>query len=183
MVFHDRNLKRITGVRGKLRRKKLAFLRSLDAGNGERIPTLKEVLDLIDAGMRINIELKSRKTALATAQVIRNSIRTGAWSAGDFFVSSFLFRELRRFHEIMPEIPTALLFDKKLRGLKRKIRLVAPFAGSINAKYARTDRIRRLHETGLKAYIWTVDDPQSAELLQSMGADGFFSNYPDRLMK
>lgn len=183
IVFHDRRLKRITGVRGKVKRKSIAFLRKLDAGKGEHIPMLKEVLDLIDARMSINIEIKSRKTAVALAQLIRSSIRTGAWSNTDFFVSSYYFRELRRFHEIMPEIPTALLFNKKPRGLKRKIRLAGPFAGSMSAKHVKPDRLKRLHDRGLKAYIWTVDDIKTAELLQSMGADGFFSNYPDRLMK
>lgn len=183
VVFHDRRLKRITGVRGKVKRKNIAFLRKLDAGKGEHIPMLKEVLDLIDARMNINIELKSRKTAVPLAQLIRNSIRTGAWTNADIFVSSFYFRELRRFHEIMPEIPIALLFNKKPRGLKRKIRLTGSFAGSMSAKHVRANRLKRLHERGLKAYVWTVDDIKSAELLQSMGADGFFSNYPDRLMK
>jgi glycerophosphoryl diester phosphodiesterase len=183
MVFHDRRLKRITGTGGKIKRKKLAFLRKLDAGNGEHIPTLKEVLDLVDARMIMNIELKARKTAVPLAQVIRNCIRTGAWSQDDFFVSSFYFRELRRFHEIMPEIPVALLFNKKPRRLKRKIRLVNPFAGSLNAAVIKSDWVHRLNEKGLKVFVWTVDNIQTAQILRAMGADGFFSNYPDRLMK
>ncbi|MDD4961175.1 MAG: glycerophosphodiester phosphodiesterase family protein [Candidatus Marinimicrobia bacterium] len=183
LVFHDRRLKRITGKRGKFRRKKLAELRKLDAGNGETIPTLKEVLDLLDARCAINIELKSRKTAVPVAQIIRNSIRTGSWKTEDFFVSSFYFRELRHFHEIMPEVPLALLFAKKPRGLKRKIRLLRPFAANLSAEHIRPEWVKRVHHWGLKVYVWTVDDPKEAARLRAMGADGFFSNYPDRLGK
>lgn len=183
LVFHDRRLKRITGERGKFRRKKLAELRKLNAGDNEIIPTLKEVLDLLDARCAINIELKNRKIAVPVAQIIRNSIRTGSWKVEDFFVSSFYFRELRHFHEIMPKVPLALLFAKKPRRLKRKIRLIRPFAVNLGAEHIRHEWVKRVHHWGLKVYVWTVDDSQEVARLRAMGADGFFSNYPDRLGK
>ncbi|MDD3095475.1 MAG: glycerophosphodiester phosphodiesterase family protein [Candidatus Marinimicrobia bacterium] len=183
LVFHDRRLKRITGQNGILRRKKLAELRKLDAGNGEVIPTLKEVLDLLDARCAVNIELKGRKMALPVASILRNSIRTGSWKLEDFFVSAFRFRELRRFHEIMPEIPIALLFAKKPRGMKRKIRLLKPFAANLSAEHIRPEWVKRVHKGGLKVYVWTVDNAPEAARLRAMGVDGFFSNYPDKLIK
>jgi glycerophosphoryl diester phosphodiesterase len=183
VVFHDRKLKRITGARGKIKRKKLAELRSLDAGKGEHIPTLKEVLDELDGHICINVELKSRRTAVAAAQDIRNSIRTGHWKTDDFFISSFYFRELRRFHEIFPEIPVALLFKRKPRRLKKRIKILTPFAASLDAECVKPAWVRHVHDHGLKVYIWTVDDPERAAELRTMGVDGFFSNYPDRLIK
>mgnify|MGYP001097106438 CR=1 FL=1 len=183
VVFHDRRLKRITGERGKVKRKKLASLRQLDAGKGEHIPTLKEVLDLLDGRISVNVELKSKGTAVAVAQLLRNGIRTGNWKTKDFFVSSFYYRELRRFHETFPEIPISLLYNKKPRRLKKRIKVLEPFAAALNAGKIRPAWIRRVHEKGLKVYVWTVDDPQEAEHLRSKGAEGFFSNYPDRLIK
>jgi len=183
VVFHDRKLKRITNTRGKVKRKKLAKLRSLNAGKSEHIPTLKEVLDVLDGRIGINVELKGKRTAVAAAQVIRSSIRTGHWKTDDFFVSSFYFRELRRFHEIYPEIPIALLYKRKPKGLKRRVRVLAPFAVNLNAENVRTAWMRRVHDRGLKVYVWTVDDAERAAELRVMGADGFFSNYPDRLIK
>lgn len=183
VVIHDRQLKRITGKRGKVRKTKLATLRKFDAGKGEKIPTLKEVLELIDARVGINIEIKSRRTAVSLAQMIRNSIRTGPWKTEDFFISSFYYRELRRFHELFPEIPIALLYNKKPKRLKKRIKVLRPFAASLNVKYIRTPWIRRVHDHGLKVYVWTVDDTRIARQLQNEKVDGFFTNYPDRFTK
>ncbi|MEA2077668.1 MAG: glycerophosphodiester phosphodiesterase [Candidatus Marinimicrobia bacterium] len=183
VAFHDKRLKRITGVRGKIKRKKLAGLRKFDAGNGEHIPTLKEILDLCDAKININIELKSRRSALATAMVMRNSIRTGHWKNENFFVSSFFHRELRRFHEICPEIPVGLLYRRRPGKLKKRIKLFDPVAVHLSVKHIKEKWIHLAHDHGLKVYVWTVNDPDVAGILFSEGVDGFFTNYPDRLIK
>ena len=183
LVFHDKRIKRITGARGKIKKQTLAGLRKLDAGKGEHIPTLKETLDYLDAKIDMNVELKGKDSALATALVIRNSIRTGHWKAENFFVSSFFYRELRRFHEICPEVSIGLLYNRRPKKLKRKIKLFDPVSVHLNVQYIKEKWVRLAHDHGLKVYIWTVDDPEIAKLLINAGVDGFFSNYPDRLIK
>jgi len=183
LVFHDKRTKRITGVRGKIKKQTLAGLRKLDAGNGEHIPTLKETLDYLDDKIDMNVELKSKHSALATALVIRNSIRTGHWKPENFFVSSFFHRELRRFHEICPEVSIGLLYERRPRKLKKRIRLFDPISVHLNVQHIKEKWIRLAHDHGLKVYVWTVDDPEIAKLLIADGVDGFFSNYPDRLIK
>ena len=183
LVFHDKRVKKITGARGKIKKRKLAGLRKLDAGKGEHIPTLKETLDFLDAKIDLNIELKSKNSALATALVIRNSIRTGNWKPENFFISSFFHRELRRFHEICPEVPIGLLYNGRPKKLKKRIRLFDPIAVHLNVQHIKEKWVRLAHDHGLKVYVWTVDDPEVAKLLLADGVDGFFSNYPDRLIK
>jgi len=183
VVFHDRRLKRITGAKGKIKKRKLAELRKLDAGDGEHIPTLKEVLDLCDAGINVNIEIKSKRAAMSTAMIVRNSIRTGHWKNENFFVSSFYNRELRRFHEICPEIPIGILYKRKPKKLKKRVKLFKPIAVHLNVRFIKKEWIDMAHKYNLKVYVWSVDDPEVAALLIADGVDGFFSNYPDRLIK
>ncbi|MFA6617621.1 MAG: glycerophosphodiester phosphodiesterase [Candidatus Neomarinimicrobiota bacterium] len=183
MVFHDTKLKRMTGKKGKLKKKKLAKLLELDLGKGQRIPTLKETLDQLDARIDLNIELKARKTAVPTALLIQNAIRTGHWKAENFFISSFYYKELRRFHELSPDIPVSLLYNGKPKKLKKRVKILQPVSVHLNAKKIKKKWIDLAHEYGLKVYIWTVDDPQVAQILYSDGADGIFTNYPDRLIK
>lgn len=67
VVFHDEKVDRTTDGRGELRSYTLAELKKLtiDAGDGEseQIPTMEEVLDLLEDklqnGMKLNIELKN----------------------------------------------------------------------------------------------------------------------------
>ena len=58
ILLHDENLDRTTNGSGSVYDYGLAALRTLDAGNGEKIPLLTEVLNLIDAKAGINIEIK-----------------------------------------------------------------------------------------------------------------------------
>ena len=183
VVFHDKRLKRITGAKGKIKRKKIAGLRKLDAGRGEHIPTLKEVLDLCDAKININVELKSKRAAMTTAMIIRNSIRTGHWKNEHFFVSSFFYKELRRFHEVCPEIPIGLLYNRRPKKLKKRIKQFNPISVHLNVSHIKKKWIEMVHKYELKVYVWSVDDPDIAAILVSEGVDGFFSNYPDRMIK
>ena len=60
MVFHDDDLKRMTGVDGRLRDRTAADLAALSlAGSDERIPTLRETLSLVGRRAMIHIELKT----------------------------------------------------------------------------------------------------------------------------
>ena len=57
IVIHDDDLARTTDGTGLVMDSSFDYLRSLDAGQGEQIPTLQEVLDLVDTGMNINVEI------------------------------------------------------------------------------------------------------------------------------
>jgi glycerophosphoryl diester phosphodiesterase len=60
MVFHDEDLKRMTGVEGKLQDRTAADLAELRlAGSDETIPTLRETLALIGRRAMVHIELKT----------------------------------------------------------------------------------------------------------------------------
>ena len=47
VVFHDEKVNRTTNGQGYIAQKSLEKLKELDAGQGEKIPTLEEVLDLV----------------------------------------------------------------------------------------------------------------------------------------
>ena len=58
VVIHDETVDRTTDGSGSVRDMPFHELRGLDAGKGERIPTLREVLDLLEGRAGVNIELK-----------------------------------------------------------------------------------------------------------------------------
>lgn len=69
VVFHDEKIDRTTDGTGELRNYTLTELKDfkIDAGNGayERIPTIEEVMELLEdnmrSGLKLNIELKNSK--------------------------------------------------------------------------------------------------------------------------
>ena len=80
LVIHDDTLERTTNGRGRVMQTPLAALRSLDAGKGQQIPTLSEVIELIDHRAGINIELKGEHTALPVNRLLAD-YRERGWHA------------------------------------------------------------------------------------------------------
>src|SRR4051794_29972802 len=63
VVIHDDTLERTTNGRGEVMKSTFAALRQLDAGRGERIPTLEEVFAAVPERLTVNVELKGSGTA------------------------------------------------------------------------------------------------------------------------
>jgi len=62
VVIHDRRVNRTTNGRGRVHRLSLAELKSLDAGNGERLPTLAEILEFSQPrDLQLLLDIKDNK--------------------------------------------------------------------------------------------------------------------------
>lgn len=182
LVFHDLTLERTTNGSGLLADQPLAALRALDAGGGQIIPTLQEVLDLVDQRVGVNIELKSAGgTAEAVAAVIRSHVDAG-WPVEKFLVSSFHLPELWEFKQLAPEIPIgALLCGVPLDWAGCALELGAATL-NLSSEFVDPRLIADAHAHGIKVYVYTVNDPTEMRLLRQMGVDGVFTDYPERAL-
>lgn len=179
IVFHDSRLERTTNGKGSVARKKLADLRALDAGEGERIPTLREVFETMDRRGVINIELKGRRTALPVQALIREFVSGHGWSYGHFVVSSFHHRELRAITD--PEIRIGLLLTRPTRLYSLSARRVRAWSVHPALRYATARFIEDAHRRGLQVFVYTVNQPADIERMRRFGADGIFTDFPDRV--
>lgn len=182
LLLHDLTLDRTSNGRGLFSGLSLDALRKLDAGRGQQIPTLEEALDLIEARVTLNIELKSwNGTALAVAQVLREHVAAG-WPAELFAVSSFHLPELYEFKQAAPEIAIGVLYcgvPLEWAGLAAELD-----AESLNLSSEFVDErlIADAHARGLKVNVYTVNEPAEIAQLHDIGVDGVFSDYPDRVL-
>ncbi len=96
VVFHDFTLDRMTNGTGEIGKKTLSELKELRVDGHYKIPTLEEVLHIINKTCLLNIELKGRHTAAKTVEVIERYINQKGWKYSDFLVSSFPHHELGR---------------------------------------------------------------------------------------
>jgi glycerophosphoryl diester phosphodiesterase len=182
MVFHDARLERTTNGEGYIASKDFEYLRSLDAGKGQRIPILEEVMDAVNMSAGVNIELKGPGTAEPVAKLVAK-YRAKGWPGNLILVSSFDHRELM-----------------KVRAVDRKILLGALFVGipfnnaafavelgacSVHPSVEFIDRefVDDAHDRGLRVYAFTVDDPAQIDRMKGMGVDGVFTNYPERIVE
>ncbi|WGZ92329.1 MAG: glycerophosphodiester phosphodiesterase family protein [Candidatus Thiocaldithrix dubininis] len=181
LVIHDARLERTTNGKGYVEQQNLAYLRSLDAGKGEQIPLLSEVVDCINQQAGLNIELKGENTAIPVAKLIQHYLVKGR-SADLFLVSSFNHRELALFRQLLPNIKIGAL----LCGLPIDNAAFAECMGvySVNMSIEFIDRlfVEDAHQRGLKVFIYTVNHPEDIKRMYQLGVDGVFSDYPDRVL-
>jgi len=181
VVIHDDTLERTTNGTGPVREKTLAELRTLDAGKGEKIPLLEEVLDAIREKAGVNVELKGPGTARPLAHLIERLRREKGWRNEAFLVSSFDYDELSAFRKLDPEIPIGILFKEVPVGLFEFARYIR--ALSFNPLFRIVDNglVDAAHRDGIKVLVWTVNEPEDIDRMKSLGVDGICSNYPDRI--
>ena len=183
VVIHDERVDRTTNGSGEVAALTLAALRELDAGAGESIPTLEEVLGAVPTDVTVNIELKGRNTAQPTASVVGEISRP-------LLISSFDHDELLRFHDLCPATACAPLLgrwrgERRERGRER-IEEVAQVLGawSVNLadRIATPEHVRAVRGWGCRCLVYTVNNAERARELHAMGVAGVFTDYPDRLL-
>jgi glycerophosphoryl diester phosphodiesterase len=179
VVLHDESLGRTTHFAGLVAETPYAQVRLLDAGRGERVPLLSEVLE--DFPLRVNVELKCDRAddRGLTREVVR--IVREARAAERVLLSSFNPLCLARARLLAPEIPRALLFEADQEWVLRSA-VSAPLLGvaALHPEHvlATPDRVRRWRARGYGVACWTVDDPALALRLADSGATGLITNRP-----
>ena len=179
VVFHDARLERRTNGRGLVWRKTLAELRALDAGGGERIPTLREVFDLVGRRAFINVELKGRRTAGPVEALIREFVTRHGWSYEDFVVSSFHHSELRAI--VDRRIRIGLLLTRPTRLWPLSARRVRAWSVHPALRHVTPALVEAAHRRGYRVIVYTVNDPADIERMRQLGVDGIFTDFPDRV--
>ena len=119
VVLHDRTVRRTTNAKGRIRNLSLADLRSFDAGSwfgiefaGERIPLLRNVIDILPSHVQLNIEVKTdgdRRKHQAFADSLVLLLREKNFLSR-VLVSSFNHKFLFRLHSIHAPLRTGALY-------------------------------------------------------------------------
>lgn len=182
VVIHDDTLQRTTNGRGRVADKTFAELRSLDAGNGERIPTLAEIFDAVNRRAVINVELKGPHTAAPVAALIAGYVKDRGWSFDNFLVSSFDHTQLREAKRLGPELRIGALIEKAPRDLGKMAKDVGAWSLNPSKRCVTPRLVKDAHELGLKVFVYTVNQPREIERMRALGVDGVFSDFPERVV-
>ncbi len=179
-VFHDQRLERCTNGKGWLVDHKTAALRALDAGGGQKIPFLHEVLDHLRGRVSLNIELKTGDgTATAVATALRAHCAKD-WKPDQFLVSSFHLPELRDFKRRMPEVPLGVLLCGVPLDLAAAAQLLGARVVSMDRDFADPALIADAQARGMKVFVFTVNEREDIARFKAQGVDGVFTDFPER---
>ena len=172
IVIHDPNTFRSTGHKGSIEKMTLAEIKELDAGEGEKIPTLDELIQLAKGKIGLQLEIKASGVAQKIVDALRNSDLIEST-----IVSSFMHKELLEVQKIEPKLKLAALIfgvrkNKQIQSaIDNQFEYIHP-----QYKFIKKSFIDAAHEKGIKVNAWTVDSRDDMEKLIAMGIDGIITN-------
>ena len=183
VVFHDQTLEKLTNSSGYIEQLDLDSIKKIEVLNGFTIPTLEEVLNLINGRVLVNIELKGSNTAFLTDSLLQTYFKKETWLPDKILISSFNWEELKVFYNLNKEVPIAVLTeDDPLDAI--------PIAKSLNAmainpnfKLLTKGNIAKIKKAGLKIFTWTVNQPEQIDIMIDLGVDGIITDFPERVIK
>lgn len=181
VVIHDETVDRTTNGSGRVAGLTLDQLKKLDAGKGEQISTLAEVLYALKRKVKVNVELKGPNTAGPVVALIEKTVTQGGWSYDDFLVSSFDHYKLRDVSRLNSRISTGILLRSVPIGVGCLTLAVGACFVVIDFRMLRPEFMEEAHRFGLSVFVYTANGRHDIERVQSFGVDGIISNFPDRL--
>jgi len=176
VVIHDAKVERTTNGKGYVKDLTLKEMRKLDAGLGEKVPTLEEVVELMRGKAQLVIEIKVPRTEEKVLRIIKEgSLRNNV------LISSFYHTAVKHVRELDPKIKTGIIISS--RPVKPAQLSIDANADVLFPRYVYVDQemVREVHKQNLTIYPWTIDDLNEIRPFIKMGVDGIVTNKPDVL--
>lgn len=189
VVIHDPVLARMTNGRGFIKNKTLKELKKLrlrtkDGLTDEQIPTLEEVLELLDGKAILNVEIKTK--GLPGAHIEKKVVEVLRQYGIEYttIISSFNPIVMRRIKKIDDQIVSGFLIDKNFNVRRSEI-LLTKFAGAkaihLEKSLAKEAFIKKIRALGFYCIVWSVNDPALMKRLTEWGVEGIITDKPNIL--
>jgi len=178
VVIHDETLDRTTNGKGPVSMYTLSELKSFNAGLGEKIPSLEEVLRYFqNIDKVLFLELKEIGATDKSLELVRKYDLLNR----TYFIS-FHIKALQRLNKLDQKVNLGLLYSSPDKWINLAVKLKCK---AILPKYTITTKkvVKQAHREGLEVFTWTIDDPKRAVKYARIGVDGIATNKPDILIK
>ena len=175
VVLHDGTVNRTTNGKGRVDRLCLRDIEKLNAGDGEHIPTLDEVLRAARREAGLMLELKVKGVAPQTVEVVRE-----AGFRDPVIYASFLHDELKHVRTVDPGASLMVLFGSLSRISVPHAMKYGPYVGLRHDKATRP-LVDAFHRANLLVFVYTADAPSDIQHALSLDVDGIISNFPERI--
>jgi glycerophosphoryl diester phosphodiesterase len=180
IIFHDPDTFNITSIPGLVKNKTLKELKRLDVGEGERIPTFQEVVELANHKIGLLLHIAAADLEAQIIKILREF---------DYIeltiVSCMIHKYLLKFRVLEPNLKLAALEDLDYEeypiwDVRKKLidRAINNKYWAINPEYHLVDRqfVDYSHKNDLRVFPWTVNDREDIKTLLELGIDGVITD-------
>ncbi|MHA2262633.1 MAG: glycerophosphodiester phosphodiesterase [Candidatus Thorarchaeota archaeon] len=173
VCMHDRELSRTTNGEGYIDETPLDVLSKLDAGGGERVPLLGDVLEFAHGRFGVNIELKIPDIEEKVLDLVMETKMIE-----DVIISSFHHSSMGVIRAMNDVIPTAVLVNSEIEQLATYASNLRTTAINPLFWLVTEELVESSHDLGLKVYPWTVNDEELIAEQLKMRVDGIITDFP-----
>jgi glycerophosphoryl diester phosphodiesterase len=175
VIIHDATLDRTTDGSGALCTSLLSELKALDAGEGEHIPTLQEVISLVSGRCGLIVEIKEKGSEETVCRMMRE------YDPEKLIFVSFHEESIRKVKDLLQYVRTGFIFsrgggDPLLIAVSARADAVLPRKDLLTSSL-----VEEAHRQGLIVVPWVLNGEDEVLAAEDAGADGFASDDPCRM--
>lgn len=200
VAVHDEDMRRTAGSPLRVGRATLDRLRALDAGKlkgkksqGQRVPTLEEILAMMPDGKLLVLDIKSGPEAVP---ILVHHLRNASIDLDMVRIGSFDVQVLMATRKALPEAPRLVFSERRwtdrkdcwlpeLRMLEMAARSVGAVGVSLDSRSLQNepDAVGVFGQAGLETHVWTVNRAPNARRFADMGVASITTDYPGHLIE
>lgn len=183
LVTHDRRLGRVVSGEGIITEQSLSYLREQRLENGEPIPTLQQVLELVGDKALLNIEIKGANSVSALKKIVAEYVSAHQGSYEQYIISSFDHQQLFQCMQQLPQIKRAVLIEGIPLDYAACCEPLNAYSFNTHLSFLTPELIQDAQKRGLKNWVYTVNHEDDWKAMMSLGVDAVFTDKPDQLMR
>jgi glycerophosphoryl diester phosphodiesterase len=180
VVFHDRTLRRLTGLHGYVR--DYTFLELTEKANlsdRQKIPSFEKICDLVaKTNVGLYVEIKSAGIESAILKTLCKY-----FDMSSCLIGSFYHRSILKVKQIDPTVKTIALMEGVPVTTRNIVRDAQCDYLGLGIGSLDEQQIREVRSEGCGVIVWTVDDADELPLLCELGIAGVVSNFPDKIIQ
>ncbi len=178
-VTHDRRLGRVVSGEGVIYQQTKDYLSRQKLMNREPLPTLKQVLELVNGQVLLNIEIKGPETVSDINNLLREYVSDTQGSFDSYILSSFDHRQLYQALQLLPEVRRGVLIDGIPLDYAACCDNLKAFSLNSHLSFLTEELLEDARKRGLENWVYTVNFADDWQWMLDLGVDGIFTDKPD----
>jgi len=174
VLIHDHTVDRTTNGKGLVSDFSFDEIRKLDAGKGEKIPTLQELLDLARGKVKLHIELKDETATEDTVRILEKN---------DMIQQVFLTcgntSTLKKVRELNTSISLEHIFGQPPENAIELALSVGAKRVSCHISHLTKEFVQKAHQNGIQVIAWPPNTLEEAKKAIECNIDLICTDRPD----
>jgi glycerophosphoryl diester phosphodiesterase len=186
IVLHDETLNRTTNLKGRADEMTLDEVRRANAGKGERVPSLRETLELARGKVRLYLEIKDARAGAETLRIVR-----AMNCCDEVLLASFNVELMKWIGDEVSDLELGVIIGHRTVDPQVRWREAFPWIALRSINYhvlsvwdeiCFSVLITKIQKQRKHVYVWTVDSEEAYARFIARGVNGICTNVPDRLI-